>query len=120
MIGLWRILWDYKNPSYSTTFDRATTSTSVIMATEFSFPASRSYPGWGPGPNTPTEPLMTPSSAVPVIDKLQSLDISTPIQKTYRTFLQWRADAQAKTADYQRNGFPSPVAWVLFFNLFPS
>jgi hypothetical protein len=26
--------------------------------------------------------------------------------------LQWKAEAQATTADYQRNGFPSPVAWV--------
>jgi hypothetical protein len=26
--------------------------------------------------------------------------------------LQWKAAAQATTADYQRNGFPSPVAWV--------
>jgi hypothetical protein len=26
--------------------------------------------------------------------------------------LQWKADAQATTADYRRNGFPSPVAWV--------
>ena len=123
IIGLWRILWDYKNPSYSATFDPATTLTSVIMATDYyGFPASRPYPGWGPGPNTPTEPLRTPSSAasVPLTDKLEALEISTPIQKTYKTFLQWRADAQATTVEYQRNGFPSPVAWVLFFNyLFP-
>jgi hypothetical protein len=26
--------------------------------------------------------------------------------------LQWKADAKATTAEYQRNGFPSPVAWV--------
>jgi hypothetical protein len=36
-----------------------------------------------------------------------------PVQKTYRTFLQWKAGAQATTADYQRNGFPSPLAWVV-------
>ena len=84
------------------------------MATEYGFPASRPYPGWGPGPNTPTEPFQAPSPAVPVTDKLQALEISTPIQKTYKTFLQWRADAQAKTAEYQRNGFPSAVSWVLF------
>jgi hypothetical protein len=38
-----------------------------------------------------------------------------PVQKTFKTFLQWKAEAQATTADYQRNGFPSPVAWVLIF-----
>ncbi|KAI0268989.1 hypothetical protein BGY98DRAFT_1084084, partial [Russula aff. rugulosa BPL654] len=35
-----------------------------------------------------------------------------PVQKTFKTFLQWKAAAQATTADYQPNGFPSPVAWV--------
>ncbi|KAI9459226.1 hypothetical protein BJY52DRAFT_1186572 [Lactarius psammicola] len=35
-----------------------------------------------------------------------------PILKSPKTFLQWKADAKATTADYQRNGFPSPVAWV--------
>jgi hypothetical protein len=35
-----------------------------------------------------------------------------PVQRTFKTFLQWKAEAQATTADYQRNGFPSPVAWV--------
>ncbi len=38
-----------------------------------------------------------------------------PVQKSFKTFLQWKAEAQATTADYQRNGFPSPVAWVLLF-----
>jgi hypothetical protein len=32
--------------------------------------------------------------------------------KLPKTLLQWKADAKAKTVDYQRNGFPSPVAWV--------
>ena len=41
-----------------------------------------------------------------------------PVQRTFKTFLQWKAEAQATTADYQRNGFPSPVAWVLLFCLF--
>jgi hypothetical protein len=39
----------------------------------------------------------------------------SPVQKTFKTFLQWKAETQATTADYQRNGFPSPVAWVLLF-----
>jgi hypothetical protein len=43
-----------------------------------------------------------------------------PVHRTFKTFLQWKAEAQAATADYQRNGFPSPVAWVLLFVSFPS
>jgi hypothetical protein len=44
-----------------------------------------------------------------------------PVQKTFKTFLQWKAEAQATSADYQRNGFPSPVAWVPPFSVpFPS
>ena len=35
------------------------------------------------------------------------------VLKSSKTFLQWKADAKATTADYQRNGFPSPVAWVI-------
>ncbi|KAH9171811.1 hypothetical protein EDB89DRAFT_2175105 [Lactarius sanguifluus] len=34
------------------------------------------------------------------------------VPKSPKTFLQWKADAKAATADFQRNGFPSPVAWV--------
>ena len=38
-----------------------------------------------------------------------------PVQalKSPKTFLQWKADAKATTADYQRYGYPSPVAWVI-------
>jgi len=140
------------------------------MASHHPFPASRPYPGWGPGPNTPTEPLQTPSSAV--MDKIQAYtpDVYTtpapvtqplhpypmqpsrhtrrpssrpespaqvgrspsrsawsviqapegpsPIQKTYKTFLQWKADAQATTNECLHSGFPSPVAWVLISNRF--
>jgi hypothetical protein len=43
-----------------------------------------------------------------------------PVQKTFKTFLQWKAAAQATTADYQRNGFSSPAAWVLLFITSPS
>jgi len=145
----------------------AFTVTSASMASDFSFPASRPYPGWGPGPNTPIEPPQTPLSGM---DKLQAYppDVYTtpppatqplhpfpmqpsrlarrassrsespaqvgrspsrsawsvtpvpegpsPIQKTYKTFLQWKASAQATTAEFLRNGFPSPVAWVLISN----
>jgi hypothetical protein len=144
---------------------------SANMASDYSFPASRPYPGWGPGPNTPTESSQTPLSAV--MDKLQAYppDVYTapppaaqpfhpfpmqatqssrharrpssrpespaqvgrspsrsawtgtpvsespsPIQKTYKTYLQWKANAQATTVECLRNGFPSPVAWVLILN----
>ena len=131
------------------------------MASDHQFPTSRPYPGWGPGPNTPTEPPQTPSSAV--MEKLQTYtpDVynsspypmqpsrlntkfppsrpespaqigrppsrsawsipqapegPSPVQKTYKTFLQWKADAQARAAECLRIGFPSPVAWVLISN----
>ncbi|KAF8491826.1 hypothetical protein F5888DRAFT_1733461 [Russula emetica] len=42
----------------------------------------------------------------------QAPEPQLPVQKTFKTFLQWKAEAQATTTDYQRNGFPSPVAWV--------
>jgi hypothetical protein len=48
----------------------------------------------------------------------QAPESPAPIQKTYRTFLQWKAEAQAMTADYQRNGYFSPLAWVLSICLF--
>ena len=140
------------------------------MASDHPFPSSRPYPGWGPRPNAPTEPLQTSSSAV--MDKLQAYtpdaytslppatqpsqtypmqpsrltrqpsslpespaqvgrspsrsawsviqapEVPLPNQKTYKTFLQWKADAQATTTEYLRSGFPSPVAWVLMSNHF--
>ena len=43
----------------------------------------------------------------------QAPESPLPVQRTFKTFLQWKAEAQATTVDYQRNGFPSPVAWVL-------
>ena len=49
----------------------------------------------------------------------QAPELPLPVQKTFKTFLQWKADAQAMTADYQRNGFPSPVAWVFLLSLLP-
>jgi len=48
----------------------------------------------------------------------QGIEGPTPVQKTFKTFLQWKAEAQATTAEYQRIGFSSPVAWVLYFNHF--
>jgi len=43
----------------------------------------------------------------------QAPESYSPIPKIPKTFLQWKAEAQATSDDYQRNGFPSPVAWVL-------
>ena len=57
----------------------------------------RSSPGW-PVPQAPECPA--------------------PVQRTHKTFVQWKAEAQATTAEYQRNGFCSPVAWVTFANYF--
>ncbi|KAI0292864.1 hypothetical protein BC826DRAFT_402822 [Russula brevipes] len=34
------------------------------------------------------------------------------VQRSFKTFSQWKSEAQITTADYQQNGFPSPVAWV--------
>ena len=48
----------------------------------------------------------------------QAPESIAPNQKTFRTFLQWKAEAQAVTADYQRNGYLSPLAWVLPICLF--
>ncbi|KAH9968167.1 hypothetical protein BC827DRAFT_1263887 [Russula dissimulans] len=42
----------------------------------------------------------------------QAPELSTPITKIAKTFLQWKTEAQATADDYQRFGFPSPVAWV--------
>jgi hypothetical protein len=50
----------------------------------------------------------------------QAPEAPTPVQRTFRTFLQWKAEAQATTADYLLNGFPSPVAWVLLSVSSPS
>jgi hypothetical protein len=50
----------------------------------------------------------------------QAPESPLPVQRTFKTFLQWKAEAQATTADYQRNGFPSPIAWVLLFVSSPS
>jgi hypothetical protein len=46
----------------------------------------------------------------------QSPNGPTAVQKTFKTFLQWKAEAQATTVEYQRTGFPSPVAWGPFSN----
>jgi hypothetical protein len=48
----------------------------------------------------------------------QSPDNPPAVRKIFKTFLQWKAEAQATTIEYQRTGFPSPITWVLFSNHF--
>lgn len=66
--------------------------------------------GWPQLPR-PESPAQTGRSA-PVWTFPQAPEAPTSVPRTHRTFLQWKAEAQATTADYQRNGYPSPVAWV--------
>jgi hypothetical protein len=77
--------------------------------------------GWPQPPQAPRpeSPAQTGRSA-PAWTFPQAPEAPAPIQRTHRTFLQWKAEAQATTADYQRNGFPSPVAWVLLSVSSPS
>jgi hypothetical protein len=86
-------------------------------------PASigRSTSGW----SVPQVPELAPPNpahfgrSTPVWPAPQAPESLNPVQKTYKTFLQWKADAQAMTAEYQRDGFPSPFAWVLFSHSSP-
>ncbi|KAH9993313.1 hypothetical protein BJV74DRAFT_833438 [Russula compacta] len=64
----------------------------------------RSY---SPRPESPAQTGRPASGWLP-----QTPEPLTPVPKVHKTFLQWKAEAQATTAEYQRNGFPSPVAWV--------
>lgn len=74
--------------------------------------------GWPQLPR-PESPAQTGRSA-PVWTFPQAPEAPTSVPRTHRTFLQWKAEAQATTADYQRNGYPSPVAWVLLSASSPS
>jgi hypothetical protein len=76
------------------------------------------FPGrsYSPRPESPAQ-IGRPTSG---FSFPQAPESPLPVQRTFKTFLQWKAEAQATTADYQRNGFPSPVAWVLPFVSSPS
>lgn len=83
----------------------------------YPMPASRfSGRSYSPRPESPAQ-IGKPASGW---SNPQPPESPLPIQRTFKTFLQWKAEAQATTADYQRNGFPSPVAWVLLFVSSPS
>ncbi|KAH9968172.1 hypothetical protein BC827DRAFT_479383 [Russula dissimulans] len=62
---------------------------------------------YSPRPETPTQSRSPSGWSVS-----QAPGLSTPIPKIAKTFLQWKTEAQATADDYQRFGFPSPVAWV--------
>jgi hypothetical protein len=70
------------------------------------FPPSR--------PESPAQVGRPPSRSAWTVP--QAPEGPSPVQRTYKTFLQWKADAQARAAECLRNGFPSPVAWVLISN----
>jgi hypothetical protein len=74
-----------------------------------------------PSRTTVVEQVQTdiyPSLPSPTVAKNFVLSTSTTTTSTtsavrvYKTYLQWKAESKATTADYQCNGFPSPVAWV--------
>ncbi|KAF8273660.1 hypothetical protein EI94DRAFT_1696604 [Lactarius quietus] len=55
----------------------------------------------------------TPTSVKsPGLSPCTTTTSTTSVIKVYKTFLQWKAESKATTADYLCNGFPSPVAWV--------
>lgn len=71
---------------------------------------------WSPAPRgEPTTPIARPASGLSSHQAVE-LQVSVSVPRVFKTLLQWKEDARATTADYQRNGFPSPVAWVFILN----
>ena len=81
-------------------------------------------------PTVPEQVLNSPDvySAIPVALPLTpSANLKGPVfpppatqvPKSPKTYLQWKVDAKASTADYQLNGFPAPVAWVTASSITP-
>jgi hypothetical protein len=64
-----------------------------------------------PSPLAPTPSAPLKSAGLP--------PCANQVLKSPKTFLQWKANAKATTDDYQRNGFPSPVAWVITSSITP-
>ncbi|KAH9973983.1 hypothetical protein BGW80DRAFT_1304607 [Lactifluus volemus] len=60
--------------------------------------------------DTPTQIGRSPS-ALSHHSHQQAFESQVP-PRIYKTLLQWKEEARAMTADYQRNGYPSAVAWV--------
>jgi hypothetical protein len=66
---------------------------------------------WSPVPRDDhPSPTGRPSSR---LSYQQALEPQASSPRIHKTLFQWKEEARATTADYQRNGFPSPVAWVL-------
>jgi hypothetical protein len=102
------------------------------MGSYYPMPPSSPFAGANLGPRPdyyqrpPSRPTMAeqvqadiyPSLPSPTVAKNPVLSTTTPTTPTtsavrvYKTYLQWKAESKAMTADYQCNGFPSPVAWV--------
>ncbi|KZT70864.1 hypothetical protein DAEQUDRAFT_170695 [Daedalea quercina L-15889] len=63
-----------------------------------------------------SSPFARMPASPPVINEVQSpsptLTRSGSTIKVPRTYAQWTADAQASTADFQKNGSPTPFAWI--------
>jgi len=53
-----------------------------------------------------------PSPSVAKNSMFSTTTTTTSTVRVFKTYLQWKAESKAMTADYQCNGFPSPVAWV--------
>ncbi|KAI0251868.1 hypothetical protein BJV78DRAFT_1282104 [Lactifluus subvellereus] len=65
---------------------------------------------WSPAPRgEPTTPIARPASG---LSSHQALELQVSVPRVFKTYLQWKEEARATTADHQINGFPSPVAWV--------
>jgi hypothetical protein len=64
--------------------------------------------------DTPTQIGRSPS-ALSHHSHQQAFESQVP-PRIYKTLLQWKEEARAMTADYQRNGYPSAVAWVLIIS----
>ncbi len=61
----------------------------------------------------PISPVTVASTSPAILKNPGWSPPPAPVLKSPKTFLQWKADAKAATADYQHNGYPSPVAWVI-------
>ena len=108
------------------------------MANYYTPPPSSPFPGANYGPRPELYPRPPPNAVDQVqVDVCATLPVplvsppttniknavlstsTTSVVKVYKTFLQWKAEAKATTADYQCNGYPSPIAWVMTSSITP-
>ena len=76
------------------------------------------YPAQNRGGYAPPVMIAAPLSSSPDNTYLAPWSPAPPRSpaRPPRTFLQWKTQAKEATADMKRNGFPSPVSWVLFLH----